>query len=331
MQLTHLAAAGFIPGLACALSRRAVECSFTTSAAKGDTCQSFASNWGLSVDGLQQLNPGITCPGLDTSKLYCVIGTVTDDGPGTTLTTTTSTTTTTRTTTTTSSAPTKSPIMPGIADNCDGFYKISSGDQCDTIAKAHGISTAQLRSWNSEINNSCSNLWLDYYICVHVPGATTTAPGTPEPTADPGSGPSPQLPGIINNCDGFFKVSSGDTCDSITKAHGISTTQFKSWNTGINDNCSNLWLGYYVCVHVPGATTTSPGAPAPTGDPSGPTPQLPGIVPNCKSFHLVESGDSCWSIYTEAGVTLAQLREWNTGLDAACSNLWLGYYVCVGV
>lgn len=152
MQLTHLAAAGLIPGLACALSRRAVECSFTTSAAKGDTCESFASTWGLSVDSLQQLNPGIICPGLDMSKLYCVTGTVTDDGPGTTLTTTTSTTT--RTTTTTSSAPTNSPTMPGIADNCDGFYKNSSCDQCDTIAKAHGISTAQLKSWNSEINDS---------------------------------------------------------------------------------------------------------------------------------------------------------------------------------
>jgi LysM repeat protein len=44
--------------------------------------------------------------------------------------------------------------MPGIVDNCDGFYKVSSGDQCDTIAKANGISTAQLKSWNSEINDS---------------------------------------------------------------------------------------------------------------------------------------------------------------------------------
>jgi LysM repeat protein len=44
--------------------------------------------------------------------------------------------------------------MPGIAENRDGFYKISSGDQCDTIAKAYGISTAQLLSWNNEIDDS---------------------------------------------------------------------------------------------------------------------------------------------------------------------------------
>jgi hypothetical protein len=96
----------------------------------------------------------------------------------------------------------------------------------------------------------CSNLWLDYYICVHVPGATTTAPGAPKPTEDPGSGPSPQLPGIVDNCDGFYKVLSGDTCDSITKAHGISTTQFKSWNTGINDSTSPPFHSPSIFIHT---------------------------------------------------------------------------------
>lgn len=96
-------------------------------------------------------------------------------------------------------------------------------------------------------------------------------------------------------------------------------------------DCSNLWLDYYVCVHVPGTTTTAPAAPDPTNDPSGPTPQLPGIVEDCKSFHLVKDGDNCYSISSDAGITLAQLRQWNTELDAACNNLWLGYYVCIGV
>jgi hypothetical protein len=58
---------------------------------------------------------------------------------------------------------------------------------------------------------------------------------------------------------------------------------------------------------------------------------MPGIVSNCKKYHLINDGDSCWSIYTAAGSTLAQFRSWNTQVDAACSNLWLGYYVCVGV
>ncbi|PYH37474.1 uncharacterized protein BO87DRAFT_404513 [Aspergillus neoniger CBS 115656] len=339
MQLKYLTVAGLAPGLVCALSKRTIECSFTTAASKGDTCDSFADVWGLSIEGLQQLNPSITCPDLDTTKLYCVIGTVSDDTSSTMSTTTMSSSTTSKSlvttpstiTTTTAAVPTNSPAMPGIVDNCDGFYKVSSGDHCDTIAETYGITTAQLLSWNSEINDSCSNLWLDYYICIHVPGSTTTTPETPEPTEDPGSSPTPQMPGIVDNCDEYYKVASGDNCETISKSYGISTAQFKSWNIKVNDDCSNLWLDYYVCVHTPGTTTTTTAAPDPTNDPSSPTPQLPGIVENCKSFHLIKDGENCWSISNEAGISLAQLREWNTELNAACDNLWLGYYVCIGV
>ncbi|CEL06011.1 hypothetical protein ASPCAL07123 [Aspergillus calidoustus] len=116
------------------------------------------------------------------------------------------------------------------------------------------------------------------------------------------------MPGIAENCDAFYLISSGDQCDSIASRHSITVDQLNSWNSEINDNCSNLWLGYYICVHVPGATTTQPPNPGPTEDPSTPTLQMPGIVENCQSFHLIESGDSCWSIYTEAGITLAQFR-----------------------
>ncbi|KAI9368307.1 hypothetical protein BJX61DRAFT_546657 [Aspergillus egyptiacus] len=98
--------------------------------------------------------------------------------------------------------------MPGIAENCDAFYLISSGDQCDSIASRHSIIIDQLKSWNGEINDNCSNLWLGYYICVHVPGATTTSQA-PEPTPDP-SEPTPQMPGVAENCDEFYQVSSGD-------------------------------------------------------------------------------------------------------------------------
>jgi hypothetical protein len=58
---------------------------------------------------------------------------------------------------------------------------------------------------------------------------------------------------------------------------------------------------------------------------------MPGVVSNCKSFHLVKSGDSCWSIYTDAGITFNQFVSWNKQVDSGCGNFWLGYYVCTGV
>lgn len=101
MHLSNIVAAGLASGLALALSRRAAECDFSTTADAGATFSSFASSWGLSVDTLQQLNPGISCPNLDTNESYCVLGTVTEDpnNPSATLTTTTRTSTTSMITT----------------------------------------------------------------------------------------------------------------------------------------------------------------------------------------------------------------------------------------
>lgn len=266
MQLTHLLAAGLVPASAIASStshpntRRVVECDFATTADNGATCESFASSWGLSVDNLVKLNPGITCPNLDTSKTYCVIGTVTDEPPTTTSSTssrsssttfkTSTTTSKTSSTTTTAPGPTNTPQMPGLADNCDGFYQVASGDQCDSIAQKHSISVAQFMSWNSEVNAECTNLWLGYYVCVHVPGATTTSQAPSEPTNPPSTGPTPQMPGIVEDCKSFHQVVSGDSCWSIYTNAGITFDQFRAWNTQVDAACSNLWLGYYVCVGV---------------------------------------------------------------------------------
>ncbi|KAL2868995.1 LysM peptidoglycan-binding domain-containing protein [Aspergillus lucknowensis] len=265
MHLAYL----LVPGLATALSRRAVECDYTTIADAGATCQSFASNWGISVETLQQLNPGIACPDLATGQSYCVIGTVNDDPsstptvptsntptptptptPAPTFTTTTSTRTTASTEppTPTGPSPTNSPTMPGIADDCDGFHKVSSGDQCDTIAAQNGITVDQLMSWNSEIDDDCSNLWLDYYVCVHVPGAATTL-HAPEPTEDP-SEPQPQMPGIAEDCAEFHLIEDGDSCSSICADAGITFEEFREWNSEVDEDCTNLWLDYYVCIGV---------------------------------------------------------------------------------
>ncbi|KAF9890423.1 hypothetical protein FE257_005828 [Aspergillus nanangensis] len=228
---------GFLPQLLYA----DVVCTFSAPASSGDTCASFASAWGQTVNEFRALNPGATCPNLTAGQEYCVIGTVTD------ATTTTSTTTTTSKpppTTTTSSGSAPGPTQPGIPANCDKFHQVVSGDQCDTIAAKYGITEAQFKALNPNVDASCSNLWLDYYVCVHTPGTTTTDPA-PEPT-----GPTPQMPGIVTNCKTFYQVKSGDSCYTINTAAGITLAQFRTWNTLIDAGCSNLWVGYYVCTGI---------------------------------------------------------------------------------
>ena len=49
----------------------------------GDTCESFAKQWRITVDELKRLNPGITCPELEyRDDTYCVKeGTMTGEVP----------------------------------------------------------------------------------------------------------------------------------------------------------------------------------------------------------------------------------------------------------
>jgi hypothetical protein len=76
---------------------------------------------------------------------------------------------------------------------------------------------------------------------------------------------------MVSNCDAFYKVASGDTCDSIAAKNGISATQFRQWNTNVGGTaCTGLWLDAYVCVSIIGhnPTPTNPGngiaTPTPT-------------------------------------------------------------------
>jgi len=146
--------------------------------------------------------------------------------------------------------------------------------------------------------------------------ATTTTSSTTSITT-----PSPVQTGLVSNCNNFYLVVSGDYCAAIAANYDITVAEFEAWNPAVGTDCSQLWVGTYVCV---GTTDTAP----PNGV-ATPTPVEPGIVTNCKTFHLVVSGDTCSGIAAAAGGTVADIETWNTGVGSTCNNLWLGYYVCI--
>lgn len=49
-------------------------------------------------------------------------------------------------------------------------------------------------------------------------------------------------------CGLYYNVVAGDTCQQVCLAHGISFTELRKLNTYLNSECTNLWLGYSVCV-----------------------------------------------------------------------------------
>ncbi|KAF3479684.1 LysM domain-containing protein [Arthroderma uncinatum] len=204
-------------------------------------------------------------------------------------------------------------------DSCSHFAIANKGDTCESFSKTWVMTVANLKALNPGIN--CLDLEADKEYCVTpiVPRGAPTTTGTPTPTTTSVPFPSPTLPGLAKDCDKFHKIVPYDYCDKIQTMYNISTAQFREWNPYINSYCSNLLPDYYACVHVPGTIMTPI-----------PQPLMPGVVANCTKYHLTKEGETCFSITQEAGITFDQFRSWNTEVGAYC-NIWLNYYVCIGV
>lgn len=137
----------------------------------------------------------------------------------------------------------------------------------------------------------------------------------------------------MSNCKSFYKVVSGDTCTSIATKYGSFTvSQFQTWNTAVNTQCTNLIAGDYYCVGLSApASTTLKTSTTSTTKAAAPSPTQDGVTSNCKTYYKVVSGDGCNTIEAQFGISDANFRKWNSFLNAGCSNLWAGYYCCIGV
>lgn len=301
----------------------------------GDGCSAIASQEGITFADLLRWNPqiGSDCSGLWASVNVCVgvVG----------FTPTATVTTAAPTSTSGNGIPTPSPTQPGMVDDCDAFYLVASGDGCAAITQQFGISMDQFSTWNPQVGKDCSGLWLGYYVCVSVVGleptaTTTTTTAAPTTPTNGIATPTPSEPGMVDNCDAFHRVASGDTCQAITQQYGISQDQLAQWNAQVGRDCAGLWLDYYICVSVVGVeptkTTATTAAPTtPTNGVATPTPTQAGMVGNCDTFHYVVSGDNCETIAKLAGVSTQTFIGWNPAVKSDCSGLWLDTYCCIGL
>ena len=240
------------------------------------------------------------------------------------------------------------PIQTGMVSDCDDFHLVVNGDDCASIASDYGISLADFYAWNPAVGDTCASLWLNDYVCVGLVGGKSSWVVTPSTvisatsTISSGTGittPSPIQTGMVSDCDAFYQVVGGDTCATIASDYGISLEDFYEWNPAVGDTCANLLAEDYVCVGITGdsaaaTSTTAVSATSTTSSSGGvatPTPYETGMVDDCDSFHLVESGDTCATIASDADITLDDFYEWNPTVGDTCSGLWMDYYVCTGI
>ncbi|PYI09360.1 hypothetical protein BO78DRAFT_437930 [Aspergillus sclerotiicarbonarius CBS 121057] len=284
----------------------------------GDSCWAIANSYSnFTLNEFYSWNPAVKtdCSGLQSDYYVCI---------GVAGSTTAASSTTLPATTTSSATPTGSylPQQTGIASNCDDYYYVQHGDTCSAIATNHDISLSNFYTWNPAVGTTCSGLEADYWVCVGVSGgnsATTTTPPTTTTsiptTSTTGTAPSPTQSGLVADCSTYYPAKSGDSCWSIVNDEYtyLTTSLFEQWNPAMGSDCSNLQIGYYYCV------ATQDQAP------------MPDMISTCTKWHLVASGDNCWSIEQGAGISASDFASWNPYVGSSCANLWLGYYVCVGV
>lgn len=199
----------------------------------GNTCDTFIQKYsGVTLANLVSWNSAIgsTCTGLWLDYYICtsVVGF-----------TPSKTTSTTARPTATSNVP--SPVQSGVATNCNRWDIVKSGNTCDTFIKKYtGITLANLVSWNPAIGSTCTNLWLDYYICTGVTGftppKTTSTANPPTPTS---TVPSPVQAGINSKCKKYHKVVSGNGCYDLAAQYKISLPDFYAWNPAVKNDCSS--------------------------------------------------------------------------------------------
>ncbi|KAI1108517.1 carbohydrate-binding module family 50 protein [Nemania sp. NC0429] len=222
-------------------------------------------------------------------------------------------------------------------EDCSNWAVASSDDTCESIADDNFITLSQLYAYNPSLSATSCSLIADDSYCIEenfgVPPPVTST--TSSSTGNGISTPSPVQTGIVGNCNSFYYVVPGDTCDAIVKKYGITLTQFYTWNPAVGSSCAFLGLGDYVCVgtlDVTGTTTTTPVSTTtkPGNGISTPTPVQTGIASNCNLFYDVQSGDMCGDIAAAYGISLANFYAWNPAVGSTCTNLIAGDYVCVG-
>ncbi|RMJ21574.1 LysM domain-containing protein, partial [Aspergillus sp. HF37] len=318
-----------------------IKCAEYYDVQKGDYCNNLVLKFGISLDDFLFLNSGVNqnCTNLYADESYCVapVGPINEypghpgyipptssvpDVPYSNL------PKATYTPPPITGLPQHLPLAHGTRSDCFAYANGADLDVditytyyksvCDALAHGWGVTLEQLQNWNPSLDTSSEDCAPEegYRYCMKGYASTVTG-GPPPPTQTPssvssGSTPSStQLPirdGTITDCNKYEAVVSPMTCASVLKENGITIAQFYQWNPEVGEQCTNLWLGYRYCISGPTASSTSTTT-SPTNGPQPPGPTQAGEPDNCNKWHLVESGDNCYSVAQEAGITLDQFYK----------------------
>ncbi|PGH08832.1 hypothetical protein AJ79_05836 [Helicocarpus griseus UAMH5409] len=158
------------------------------------------------------------------------------------------------------------PTFPGTAKNCNGWYTIKSGNDCESVPKMFGISKKQFLEWNPAIKDGCkTNFWVNYSYCVRLSSkkrGEQVLPSSPTSTSSSVTGGKKPVK-LLEGCARQWFVGAKDTCESIAAVVGISVEELIALNPKTISSCNTMTRNTYVCL-VAATTTTSSSSPSVT-------------------------------------------------------------------
>lgn len=140
-----------------------------------------------------------------------------------------------------------------------------------------------------------------WYIRAHLEMVYFLSPYLRELSANSAHFLSTATPVVNTTClsGNYYTIQSGDTCTSISESQSVGTRDLISVN-GLDSACITIQGGQKLCL------------------------------PETCSTYLVQPGDTCPGILSGlSGVSWAQFYAWNPTLNAYCTNLIAGSYICV--
>lgn len=130
-------------------------------------------------------------------------------------------------------------------------------------------------------------------------------------------------------------------CQLAASVYGITVANLVVWNPSLDSNASSCAFDAtaWYCAGYGGdypdlANDTVPddgNATATTTVASPPGPTQSGEPADCNSWYVAQADDTCTTVATEYGITVAQFLAWNPAVSSDCSTgFWADEAYCVG-
>ncbi|KAM0468441.1 hypothetical protein ACHAP7_010893 [Fusarium lateritium] len=174
------------------------------------------------------------------------------------------------------------------------------------------------------------------------------------PTADFSWPPKATQAGQPKECNKWHLVEGTQDCDTVLNKYSafMREKDFFKWNPAVHEDCSGLFVGYWVCVGVKSkaapnlawSTSTPPFTPPPDATPYTavtltpadsdftPSPTQGPLPTDCQNFHKVEADETCRDILKIYNyLSEKQFFKYNPVLKKDCNGLWKDNWYCVGI